>query len=149
MKVDPSLMKGCRWVDPPVAADGEGLEGWTVREKLGFDAPRLFWLTGIADGQWRGRHAHRDSILATFALNGRCLITLDDGLHKQVVALEEKGPGLVIGPWIWHDLYDFSPAAAILVVASTTYSEADYIRDYENFLRESGARRAKASPRGA
>jgi hypothetical protein len=134
------IMKGCRWVDAPVDHDGNGIETWSIADKLGFESPRVFWLTKIADGQRRGRHAHRDSILATFVVNGSCRLTLDNASQKQVVELNEKGPGLIIGPWIWHDLYDFSANAVVLVIASTTYDEADYIRDYETFLREASAR---------
>ena len=67
-------------------------------------------------------------------------MTLDDAEQKQVVELKENGPGLLVGPWIWHDLYDFSPNAVILVVASTHYNEAEYIRDYERFIREATER---------
>lgn len=137
------LMPGCRWVEPPVDTQGNGIETWAIAEKLGFEAPRLFWLTSIAKGQWRGRHAHRESILATFAVNGRCRITLDDSEHKQIVELRERGPGLIVGPWIWHDLFDFSENAVVLVVASTPYLEAEYIRDYETFLKEAAARRQR------
>ena len=140
METGPALIAGCRWVESPTRPDGSGMETWNVRAALGFDAPRLFWLTNVAEGQWRGRHAHRDSILATFAVNGQCRILLDDGRQKQVVTIRERGPGLLIGPWIWHDLYEFSAGAAILVVASTTYAESDYIRDYEAFLRGAAAR---------
>lgn len=141
MQANSPLIEGCHWIDPPVTRDGDGVEGWAIGRAVGFEAPRLFWLTSIAQGQWRGRHAHRDLILVTFAVNGRCRVTLDDGERSQVVNLEERGPGLVIGPWIWHDLYEFSPAAAILVIASTGYAEADYIRDYVTFVSEARARR--------
>ena len=134
-------MHDCRWVESPAGPDGRGLEDWNVEAVLGFAPLRLFWLSNIAAGQWRGRHAHRESQLATFAVNGRCRILLDDGQATQVVTIEERGPGLLIGPWIWHDLYEFSPGAAVLVVASTTYSEADYIRDHATFVREAAARR--------
>ena len=134
------LLHGCRWVEPPVDSGGNGIENWSMAEKLGFEAPRVFWLTNVASGQWRGRHAHRDSILATFAVNGSCRLTLDDARQKQIVELKERGPGLVIGPWIWHDLYDFSAGAAVYVIASTRYSEADYIRDYATFIEDANRR---------
>jgi hypothetical protein len=130
------LMQGCRWVGPPVDSGGNGIDTWSIATELGFDAARVFWLTNIASGQWRGRHAHRYSILATFAVNGNCRLTLDDARQKQIVELKERGPGLVIDPWIWHDLYDFSSDAVILVIASTRYDESDYIRNYETFIKE-------------
>jgi hypothetical protein len=67
---------------------------------------------------------------------------LDDGKAKQVVALRDDGPGLLVDPWIWHDLFDFSPGCVIVVVASTLFDEAEYIRDYDTFLREAKARRS-------
>jgi hypothetical protein len=134
------IIGGCRWVDAPVDHDGNGIETWSIADNLGFESPRVFWLTKLAQDQWRGRHAHRDSILATFAINGSCRLTLDDAKQRQVVDLKENGPGLIIGPWIWHDLFDFSANAVVLVIASTKYSEADYIRDYEVFLKQAKAR---------
>ncbi len=83
---------------------------------------------------------HRESILATFAVAGGCRMTLDDGKQKQVVELTENGPGLVIGPWIWHELYDFTAGTAIVVAASTKYDEAEYIRNYGTFLQEAARR---------
>ena len=32
-------------------------------------------------------------------------------------------------------MYDFSPDAVLMVLASEVYDEADYIRDYDEFLR--------------
>jgi hypothetical protein len=40
-----------------------------------------------------------------------------------------------MAPWIWHELTDFSPEAAVLVVASTLFDEAEYLRDYEAFRK--------------
>lgn len=136
----PSLMEGCRWLEAP--GEGEGLSIGTrdLETIVGFRTKRLFWLTRIAPGQRRGNHAHRESILATFAAAGGCRMTLDNGKEKQIVDLQRDGPGLLVGPWIWHDLFDFSPSTVILVAASTLYDEDDYIRDYAVFLREANAR---------
>ena len=32
-------------------------------------------------------------------------------------------------------MFDFSPDAVLMVLASELYDEADYIRDYDEFLR--------------
>ena len=140
LELDAPLIPGCRWVEAPPEGGVRPIEPWNIAEKLGFEALRLFWLTHIAPGQWRGRHAHRESILATFCVSGRCQITLDDARQKQVVTLDANGPGLVVGPWIWHELYDFSPDAVVLVVASTRYDEAEYMRNYAAFLEEAAVR---------
>ena len=43
---------------------------------------------------------------------------------------------LYIAPWVWHELTDFAPQTAIMVIASTLFEEAEYLRDYETFKRE-------------
>ncbi|CAN5721198.1 N/A [soil metagenome] len=134
------LMDGCRWIAAPAEGRDRGVETWDLATLVGFKTLRVFWLTNIAEGQWRGRHAHRESTLATFAVAGSCRLTLDNGDAKQVVELRDDGPGLIVGPWIWHDLFDFSPGCVIVVAASTRYDEAEYIRDYDAFLREAKAR---------
>jgi len=130
------LINGCRWVAAPSERAGPSVETWNLSAMLGFDALRIFWLTNVGQDQWRGRHAHRQSILATFAVAGSCELALDDGRRKQIVDLKDDGPGLIIGPMIWHELYDFSSDTVILVVASTRYDESEYIRDYASFVKE-------------
>ena len=68
-------------------------------------------------------------------------MTLDNGEQKETVALNQDGPGLIVGPWIWHDLFDFSEPAVILVAASTLYDEQEYLRDYDTFVQEARTRR--------
>jgi len=140
-KTQAPIMDGCRWIAAPAEGVDRSVETWELSTLVGFDTQRVFWLTNIAQGQWRGRHAHRESILATFAVTGSCRMTLDNGEDQQVVELRDDGSGLIVGPWIWHDLFDFSPGCAILVAASTLYDESEYVRDYDTFLRESKARR--------
>ena len=142
----PPLMSGCQWIEP-ISADYGGIDPWQVRERVGFDAPRLFWLTEIGQDQWRGRHAHRESKLATYALAGGCGLTLDNGRDKQVVTLSAKGPGLLVGRMIWHDLYEFVPGSVVLVIASTRYDEAEYIRNYDVFLNEVAKEATAGAPR--
>ena len=74
------------------------------------------------------------------ALHGACQVHLDDGRATEQVALDDPAKGLFVGTWVWHELTDFAPQAAVLVIASTLYDEAEYLRDYEVFKREAAAR---------
>jgi hypothetical protein len=47
---------------------------------------------------------------------------------------------------VWCVQYRYTPDAALLVLASDVYDPDDYIRDYEQFLREIGAPRAAVRP---
>jgi hypothetical protein len=130
-------VRGCRWVAVPGASDARGSVNFLQLGKgLDFQPKRLFWLHHIAAGQWRGRHAHRESQLVFVALHGSCRLHLDDGSMKQTLALDDPAQAFYMPPWIWHELTDFAPETAILVIASTLFDEAEYLRDYKTFKRE-------------
>ena len=46
------------------------------------------------------------------------------------ILLNDPKTGLYIGPMVWREMYDFSPDAVLLVLASEHYDINDYIRDY-------------------
>ena len=132
----------CRWIAVPGATDARGRVNFIEAGKgLPFVPQRLFWLHHVAPGQWRGRHGHRESELLLVAVNGACRAHLDDGTVRQMVALDDPARALYIGTWVWHELTDFAPGTTVLVIASTLYDEAEYLRDYEVFKREVAAHR--------
>ena len=129
--------RDCRWIEVPGAADARGSVNFLELDKgLDFHPKRLFWLHHVAPGQWRGRHGHRQSKLILVATNGGCRVHLDDGKLKEIVVLDDPTRALYVAPWVWHELTDFAPQTAIVVVASTLFDEAEYLRDYEAFRRE-------------
>lgn len=131
----------CRWLTVPGAADERGKINFLgFDDRLGFMPRRLFWLHDIAPDQWRGRHGHRESHLVTLVMNGSCKVHLDDSRVKETVTLDDPGRALHIGPFVWHELTHFTTGTVILVIASTLYDEAEYLRDYETFRREAEAR---------
>lgn len=133
--------RNCRWIDVRGAVDERGRLNFIEAGKdLPFQPKRLFWLHHIAPGQWRGRHGHRQSELVLVALHGRCDVHLDDGRTTETVSLDDPARALFVGTWVWHELTDFAHDAAIIVIASTCYEEAEYLRDYEAFKREVASR---------
>jgi len=136
--LNPKLtVRRCKWFDAPShGSTGEGWNTWITAGDIGFEVKRAFWLTGVPPLEWRGRHAHRESILATFAISGRCRMFLDDGAATQTVDLEGSAHGLIVGNWVWHELTDFAPGTVVLVLASTSYFEGEYLRNYDTFLSE-------------
>jgi len=133
--------RNCHWVAVPGASDARGHVNFLqVGKGLPFTPQRLFWLHHIAPGQSRGRHGHRRSELVLVAVHGGCHIHLDDGQVTQQVALDDPTKGLYIGTWVWHELTDFAPHSVVLVIASTLFDEAEYLRDYEAFKREAASR---------
>ena len=133
-------VRGCRWIAVPGAADTRGrINFLQLGRGLDFAPKRLFWLHHIAPGQWRGRHGHRKSELVFVPLHGGCRVHLDDGRTKETVSLDDPARALFVGTWVWHELTDFAADAAIMVIASTLYEDAEYLRDYDVFLREAAS----------
>lgn len=99
-----------------------------------FDIKRVYYLYETVQGVCRGFHAHKNLQQVLICVHGSCRVLLDDGREKRDVLLDKPNEGLYISNNVWREMYDFSPDAVLLVLASQLYDEADYIRDYDDFL---------------
>jgi hypothetical protein len=101
----------------------------TVIEKIiPFDIKRLFYIYGV-DSSVRGGHRHVKTIQAAICLKGRCAIYNNDGFKEERFLLDTPAKCLILKPEDWHEMYDFSPDAILMVLASEHFDEKDYIRD--------------------
>ena len=134
-------VRNCRWIAARGAVDERSrINFLEAGQDLPFRPQRLFWLHHIAPDQWRGRHGHRESELVFVAMHGGCRMQLDDGKVTEEVTLDDPARAFYVGTWVWHELTDFTPGAAILVIASTLYDDAEYLRDHDSFRREAASR---------
>ena len=62
---------------------------------------------------------------------------------KLRIPLEKPYEGLYVSNAMWREMFDFSPDAVLLVLASELYDESDYIRDYNEFLKYIGKEQVK------
>ncbi len=115
-----------------------------VWKQIPFPVRRFFFMKGMEFEAMRGGHAHRESRQAIFCVSGSCWVCLDDGGKRQTFILEGAGSGLLLEPLLWHEMTDFFFFCLILVVANNLYDEADYIRDYQEFLRLAAERQTVA-----
>ena len=100
-----------------------------------FGVKRTYYLYDVPGGESRGGHAHKELSQLIVAASGSFTVTLDDGNVKRTFTLNRPYQGLYVVPGIWRTLDDFSSGAVCLVLASEGYDEADYIRDYNEFLK--------------
>lgn len=131
-----SMVDECRLIDLRKIHDVRG--NLTPIESGGdipFDIKRIYYLYDVPSGESRGAHAHKELQQLIIAANGSFTITLDDGRNKKSFTLNRPYQGLLIVPGIWRDLDDFSSGAVLLCLASEHYVAADYIRDYDKFLK--------------
>lgn len=105
-----------------------------------FGIKRVYFIYGTKPGTVRGKHAHRACVQLVVPVRGLCVFDLFDGHSRQSVTVCEHNKGLLIGPMIWHEMHSFTPDCVLVVLASLPYDEADYIRDYDEFVRLSKRR---------
>jgi hypothetical protein len=104
------------------------------QKEIPFDVQRVFYLYDIPGGESRGAHAHRECWQCLIAASGSFQVQADDGNSKALFFLNRPYRGLLIPPGIWASELDFSSGAVCLVLASHPYQEADYLRNYQDFL---------------
>ncbi|MEO8674402.1 MAG: WxcM-like domain-containing protein [Casimicrobiaceae bacterium] len=106
-----------------------------IGEFLPFDVKRFFVVHGVSSRQIRGQHAHRKCHQFLVCVRGSCRVIADDGKHRQEFLLDTPARGVYLPPKTWGVQYDYSDDASLLVFASHAYDSADYVRDYDAFLR--------------
>jgi len=113
-----------------------------------FEIKRLFYLYDVPAGGLRGGHAHRTLEQVMICLSGSFEVCLDDGAKQRIVSLNRPWMGLYIPSMIWDTETNFEPATVCLVLASDYYDEADYVRDYSEFLKAKLESRLRAVGQG-
>lgn len=121
---------------PPLGDERGSLVALEAAKTVPFDIQRVYYLFGTKPGVSRGFHAHRKLQQVAVCVTGKCRMVLDDGKTREEVWLDSPVKGLLIGNLVWREMHDFSPDCVLLVLASEHYDEADYIRDYRDFLKE-------------
>lgn len=102
---------------------------------ISFEVKRLYYIFNTLDKP-RGFHAHINLKQVAICLKGSCRFILDDGHNKNEVILDNPRQGLIIEGLVWREMHDFSEDCILLVLASEHFDESDYIRDYQDFLKE-------------
>ncbi len=122
-------------IDLPSFGDERGgLVAIESNQSIPFDVKRLYYIFNTTQKP-RGFHAHIDLKQVAICLKGSCRFILDNGSTKEEVVLDNPTQGLVIEGLIWREMHDFSEDCVLLVLASEHFTEQDYIRNYDEFLR--------------
>lgn len=129
-------LKQCHLVDLPKISDPRGnltfIEGG---RHVPFDIRRVYYLYDVPGGAERGGHAHKELHQLIVAMSGSFDVILDDGGEKRRIHLNRSYTGLYVCPMIWRELDNFSSGSVCMVLASNHYDEADYYRNYQDFLQ--------------
>ena len=132
-----ATIEDCRVVRLPRISSHKGaLTPVYEKEHVPFSIARVYYLYDVPGGESRGGHAHRELEQLIVSVMGAFDVVVDDGLNRKTVRLDRGYFGLYVPTMIWRELENFSSGGVCLVLASTPYSEEDYIRDYDTFVME-------------
>jgi hypothetical protein len=133
LKVFPHIMVP-ELINLPKVLDLRGNLSFIEEEThLPFSIKRVYWIYDVPGGEYRGGHAFRETEELIVALSGSFDVVLHDGEEKLCFSLNRSYYGVLVPKMIWRKLENFSTNSLALIIASTEFSEADYIRDFEEF----------------
>lgn len=115
-----------------VVAEGSGKD-------IPFEIKRVFYISGSDSEVVRGKHANRKTQFVLINVAGSSDVLVDDGNNKEVIHLDKPRMALFLDTMVWKEMYNFSPDSVLMCLASEHYDESEYIRDYEEFVKETRA----------
>ena len=125
-----------RLIDLPKILDPRGnLSFIEEQNHIPFKIQRTYWIYDVPGGQVRGGHAFKEQQELIVALSGSFDLFIDDGTEKKVFFLNRSYNGLYVPNGLWRKMENFSTNSLAMVISSTKFSEEDYLRDYNEFLK--------------
>jgi oxalate decarboxylase/phosphoglucose isomerase-like protein (cupin superfamily) len=124
-------------IDLPKILDNRGNLTFIMENThVPFRIMRVYWIYDVPGGERRGSHAFRKTEEIIVALSGSFDVILNDGRHEYRFSLNRSYHGVYVPKMLWREINNFSTNSLALILASTEYSEDDYIRDYDVFVKE-------------
>lgn len=101
-----------------------------------FDIKRVYYIFDTKKDVERGFHAHINLKQIAIAVKGSCTFVIDNGNNREEISLNNPNQGLLIEGLLWREMKEFTPDCVLVVLASEHYCEKDYIRNYDDFIKE-------------
>ena len=101
-----------------------------------FDIKRIFYIYGSDRDVIRGCHANRRTEFVLINVCGSSKVKVRYGRVEEIFVLDKPHTGIYLPKMTWKEMYDFSSDSILLVLASEPYEPKEYIRDYEEYLKE-------------
>lgn len=105
-----------------------------LKDYIDWEPRRIYYAIDNLEG--RGGHAHRFEKELFICPQGQITIKLHNGKEWYIEHLNGPITACRVDNMVWHEFTDFSDDAILLAASSTNYDESDYIRDFDQFLKE-------------
>ena len=131
-----NLLDKVKIIDLPKMEDPRGNLTFIEEDnQIPFKIERVYWIYDVPGGQIRGGHAFKVQKEIVIALSGSFDVVIDSGSEKRTYSLNRSYYGLFIPAGLWRQMKNFSTNSLAMVITSTKFSEIDYIRNYDEFLK--------------
>ena len=133
MNLEKVNLEKVNWLNLIVNKDARG-NLIAIEESLTipFQIKRVFYMNNVS--QDRGGHAHIDTDQVIIAVHGTFKVKLSNDKNNKIFVFKNSEKGLFVPKLTFTELYDFSPNAVCLVLASTTYDIKKSLRNREDYL---------------
>lgn len=129
-------IKNVKIIELPKFTDPRGNLSFVEQlNHIPFEIKRTYWIYDVPGGESRGGHAFRQNEEFIVALSGAFDVIVDDGKERKTFALNRSYYGLYIPAGLWREMANFSTNSLALEFGSIHYDRADYVEDYEQFLK--------------
>lgn len=133
------IIDDARIIELPKFTDPRGNLSFVEQlNHIPFEIKRTYWIYDVPGGEARGGHAFRKNEEFIVALSGAFDVIVDDGKEKKRFALNRSYYGLYIPAGLWRTMENFSTNSLALEFGSIHYDRADYVEDYDQFLKLKG-----------
>ena len=102
-----------------------------------FEIKRIFYIYGSDPDVVRGQHANRKTQFVLINVSGKSKVKVLDGKGNEAVfSLNRPHTGIYLPSMVWKEMSDVSEDSVLLCLASEHYDAAEYIRDYDEYVKE-------------
>lgn len=99
-------------------------------DDIPFTVLRLFFHYGIKEQSVRGQHAHKVCRQLMIPIQGSCDLNLKNKYGGILFKFQEEQFGVLIPPFTWVEMSEFSEDFVGLTLADQHYDPDDYIFDF-------------------
>lgn len=118
-----------------IKSPGGSLSFFEKGKDINFDIKRIYYIYEFCQENRRGFHAHKDLKQVMWCPYGAIEIDFTDGKNKKKYVLDSPTKILIVNRGYWREFISLKENSILCVGASDIYSEDDYIRDYNQYLK--------------
>lgn len=120
---------------PKILDERGNLSFFEHPNQIPFEIQRSYWIYDVPGGEARGGHAFKKQQEFIVALSGSFDVKLHNGTKEFTFQLNRSYYGLYVPLMYWRVMENFSTNSLALLVSDTSYSEEDYIRNFDEFKK--------------